>query len=487
MRLRHRECLCGFLLLLALVGCSDHRDRTGQVFLVTPEGAGLKLALVGIHVVPGKDLSTVADSLLGPLGADIAGWRLLGDFDKELRSLASSGLAIRDIERIGGEAARRRGVLEVALQGGALEDDLLSGMPPAQVRTDADGLFNVEAADSDWLVARWRNAKEGPGASVLWLVPLAGTHGRLLMSTDSMVSGRFDLLERLQGLIPKAQRPVPDPALVSWVDQSRQTVVAAIKTARDRVAASEREVAATLGIQHPFTPGGASAVGQFPVRWIPAGRFIMGSPTSEVGRFPGETPHEVVLRRGFFMAETECTQRQWESLMGGNPSRFQGADRPVEQVSWKEAMEFCRRLTELHRSEGKLVAGWEWRLPTEAEWEYAARAGNVGPRHGDLDAIAWHEGNSGQQTHPVRGRAPNNWGLHDTLGNVFEWCLDWQGDYSSDPQLDPTGPESGTSRVGRGGSWSQGPRKCRVASRNSGEPEVTVDVLGFRPALCPRR
>ncbi|MEN9733078.1 MAG: hypothetical protein RLZ45_1073 [Verrucomicrobiota bacterium] len=485
-RLR-RPLLCGFLLLLAVAGCSDRRERTGQVFLVTPDGSGLKLALVGIHVVPGEELARVARQLLKPLGADLAGRELLLGFDKELRTMASHGLAIRDIERIGGEAVRRRTALEAALQSGALEEDLLTALPPARTRTDADGLFAIEALESDWLVARWRSGKEGPGASVLWLFPLAGTTGRLLVSGDSVVAGRFDLLDRLQQRIPQPERQGPDPALASWIDRSRQEASAAVETARGRVAEMERELAGILGVTHPFVPGAAVRVGALSARWIPAGRFTMGSPNTEEGRFPGETPHEVVLSRGFFMAETECTQRQWQSLMGSNPSGFQGPDLPVEQVSWNDAVEFCRRLTELHRREGRLATGWEWRLPTEAEWEYAARAGNVGPRHGNLDAIAWHEGNSGKQTHPVGGRAPNEWGLHDTLGNVFEWCLDWQADYISGPQLDPKGPESGSSRVGRGGSWSQGPRKCRFASRNSGEPLVTVDVLGFRPALCPPR
>lgn len=457
------------------------------MFLVTPEGAGLKLALVGIHVVSGQDLSRIAQGLLKPLGADLAGMGLLGGFEKELRSMASQGLAVRDIERIGSEAVRRRTALEATLKGGALEDDLFAMLPPPRTRTDADGLFVVEASESDWLLARWRSGKDGPGASVVWLMPLAGTSGRLLVSGDSVVAGRLDFLDRLQRLIPQKERRVPDPALVSWVDRSRQEAAATVESVRGRVSQSEREIAGTLGVAYPFVPGATAKVGGIVVRWIPSGRFTMGSPASEEGRFSVETPHEVVLSRGFFMAETECTQRQWESLMGGNPSGFQGPDLPVEQVSWNEAMEFCRRLTEVHQREGRLAPGWIWRLPTEAEWEYASRAGSVGPRHGELDAIAWHEGNSGKRTHAVRGREPNDWGLYDTIGNVFEWCLDWQGEYPSGPQLDPAGSESGTSRVGRGGSWSQGPRKCRSASRNSGEPQVTVDVLGFRPALCPPR
>ena len=129
--------------------------------------------------------------------------------------------------------------------------------------------------------------------------------------------------------------------------------------------------------------------------WCPPGQFMMGSLTSEQGRYADEVQHEVVLTRGFFLAETECTQGQWEAVMGGSPSNFKGTDRPVEQVSWGEALEYCQKLTTKQRAEGILPDGWEWRLPTEAEWEYAARAGTTGPRYGELEAIAWWSGNSG--------------------------------------------------------------------------------------------
>jgi len=187
----------------------------------------------------------------------------------------------------------------------------------------------------------------------------------------------------------------------------------------------------------------------------------------------------VVLTRGFFLAETECTQGQWEAVMGGNPSNFKGVDRPVEQVSWSEAVEYCRELTTKQRAERILPEGWEWRLPTEAEWEYAARAGTTGARHGELNAIAWYDGNSGNQTRPVKQKAPNAWGLHDMIGNVWEWCSDWYGDYPTRSVTDPTGPSSGSNRVGRGGSWRAGARNARSADRDND--------LGFRPALSSVR
>jgi formylglycine-generating enzyme required for sulfatase activity len=213
----------------------------------------------------------------------------------------------------------------------------------------------------------------------------------------------------------------------------------------------------------------------------------MGSPSSEPDRYSDEVQHEAVLARGIFLAETECTQGQWEAVMGGNPSHFKGTERPVEQVSWGEAEEYCRKLTAKQRAEGILPEGWEWRLPTEAEWEYAARAGTTVARYGDLDTIAWHSGNTGRETHPVSQKAANAWGLHDMIGNVWEWCSDWSGDYPTGSVTNPTGPSSGFNRVCRGGSWDGDARSARSARRDRFDPGIRSSFLGFRPALSSVR
>ncbi|MEY4690551.1 MAG: hypothetical protein RIT19_876 [Verrucomicrobiota bacterium] len=222
------------------------------------------------------------------------------------------------------------------------------------------------------------------------------------------------------------------------------------------------------------------------VRWVPAGRFVMGSPADEALRDKDEIPHEVILSRGFFMAETECTQAQWEAVMGRNPSHGKAPDQPVNQVAWKEAQEYCRRLTEMHRTRGIIPEGWEWDLPTEAQWEYACRAGTTGAFAGNLGDIAWIESNSDGRTHPVKTRQPNAWGLHDLHGNVWEWCRDWYGDYPTNTVHDPTGPSAGTFRCYRGGSRIYGARRARSAIRGAMTPELRGDYLGFRAVLLPR-
>jgi formylglycine-generating enzyme required for sulfatase activity len=267
-------------------------------------------------------------------------------------------------------------------------------------------------------------------------------------------------------------------------ERERQRLVAEAKV---KVEAAETAFASKLGLSKPFVAGARGQAGDFAVRWVPSGRFTLGSPLIEPGRDSDEVQYEVVLTRGFFLGETECTQGQWEKVMGGNPSHFRGSERPVEQVSWEEAVEYCRKLTAKQRVDGILPFGWEWRLPTEAEWEYAARAGTTGARYGELDAIAWWSGNSGNQTHPASQKAANAWGLHDMMGNVWEWCSDWSGDYLTGSVTNPTGPSSGSFRVDRGGSWYNGAGNARSAYRSRDVPGFRSRFLGFRPVLSSVR
>ena len=225
--------------------------------------------------------------------------------------------------------------------------------------------------------------------------------------------------------------------------------------------------------------------------WIPAGNFTMGSPAGESGRRPEEVQFPVVISQGFWLSDHEVTQAEYQAVMGANPSSFQGDDsRPVEQVSWNDAVLYCQKLTERERAAGRISARQQYRLPTEAEWEYAARAGTTGPLHGEVSAIAWWRGNSGNQTQPVKRKTPNAWGLHDMIGNVREWCSDWygayprewNGDFPRGPVLDPSGVVPGTARVCRGGGWSRS-TAIRLAERDSRSPGAGISDLGFRPAL----
>jgi formylglycine-generating enzyme required for sulfatase activity len=210
---------------------------------------------------------------------------------------------------------------------------------------------------------------------------------------------------------------------------------------------------------------------------IPAGEFLMGSNDREAD--DDEKPvHRVRISRPYYLGIYEVTQAEWEAVMGQNPSRFKGRDRPVEQVSWDDVQAFIQRL---NAREGHS----KYRLPTEAEWEYAARAGTTtaysfGDEARQLGAYAWYDDNAGGQTHAVGGKRPNGWSLYDMHGNVWEWVQDWYGTYPAGAVTDPQGPSSGSYRVVRGGGGLGGAGCCRSASRGNYAPGDRNGDLGFR-------
>ena len=225
---------------------------------------------------------------------------------------------------------------------------------------------------------------------------------------------------------------------------------------------------------------------------IPKGTFMMGSPESEEERRKDETQHEVTISKDYYLGVYEVTQTQYQKVMGKNPSHFQGAivgnenaDLPVENVSWDEAVEFCKKLSDLPEEK---KAGRVYRLPTEAEWEYACRAGSKTAYSFDdeedlLPEYGWFNRNSSRRTHTVGLLEQNAWGLYDMHGNVWEWCSDWYGEYPKGAVSNPTGPKGGSDRVLRGGSWGSVAADCRSVNRDGGDPSDRNRLLGFRLAL----
>jgi len=221
------------------------------------------------------------------------------------------------------------------------------------------------------------------------------------------------------------------------------------------------------------------------LKLIPAGEFQMGSPDSGSDARDREKPqHLVQITKPFYLGVYEITQQQYEKVMGKNPTRFKGAKNPVDSMTWTEAVEFCRRLSELPEEK---AAGHVYRLPTEAEWEYSCRAGtttkySLGDSDSQLGEYAWFEKNSGDTTHPVGQKKVNSWGLCDMHGNVWEWCQDWYGSYPSGSVTDPQGPKSGSRRSLRGGAFNYQPSHVRSAVRDYALPGGRATVFGFRVA-----
>ena len=220
--------------------------------------------------------------------------------------------------------------------------------------------------------------------------------------------------------------------------------------------------------------------------YVRGGTFTMGCTSEQGGDCEGdEKPAHQVTLSDFYIGKYEVTQKQWRAVMGSDPPelRFKGCDNcPVERVSWNDIQEFIKKLNQ--------KTGKNYRLPTEAEWEYAARGGiqSKGYKYAgsnNIGEVAWYDGNSSSKTHPVGGKKANELGLYDMSGNVWEWCSDWYGSYSSGSQRNPQGPSSGSSRVLRGGCWDGYSGDCRVAYRGSGNPGFRHSNSGFRLAVAP--
>jgi formylglycine-generating enzyme required for sulfatase activity len=257
----------------------------------------------------------------------------------------------------------------------------------------------------------------------------------------------------------------------------------------------------TAGATMPADPAvGRALTGDFV--YLPAGEFFMGSADKEDDALP---IHKVKISHSFEMGKYEITQGAWKAVMGNNPSNSKGLNLPVELVSWNDAQKFIQAINSKSTK-------YNYRLPTEAEWEYACRAGSTSDYAGDLEAMAWFANNSGAkhldadqlfledrvellnvlfnnrcQTHPVGRKQPNAWGLYDMHGNVWEWCQDWFDKYPNSYQVDPQGPSAGTVRVERGGSWSNRDVRCHSAFRTSDAPSYRGNDLGFRLVRMPRQ
>ena len=266
----------------------------------------------------------------------------------------------------------------------------------------------------------------------------------------------------------------PEPTPVIIEEESNDVM-------NDSIASSAVQQKPT-GSSLSFTANGVT----FKMMPVAAGSFMMGATSEQKEPWDDEKPvHRVTLTKDYYMGETEVTQALWRAVMGSNPSNFKGNNRPVEQVSWNDCQTFIRKLNSLLA--GRLPSGKSFRLPTEAEWEFAARGGNRSNKYqysgsNNLSSVAWY-GDSNGSTHDVKGKSPNELGLYDMSGNVWEWCNDYWGDYTSSSQTDPSGPSSGPYRVDRGGSWNNDAGYCRVALRNSCTPASRNNNLGLRLAL----
>ena len=265
-------------------------------------------------------------------------------------------------------------------------------------------------------------------------------------------------------------------------DVNKQVQAGSHRIVWDVLAEREKLAGANICFKVEANSGRFSVNGvSFEMVRVEGGTFRMGATSEQEDEVDSdEKPVHSVTLSSYYIGKTEVTQALWQSVMGSNPSGFKGADLPVERVSWDDCQEFIQKLNSL--------TGRNFRLPTEAEWEFACRGGNNSRGYkysgsNNLGSVAWYDGNSGGKSHPVGTKAPNELGIFDMSGNVWEWCSDWYANYTSYSQTNPTGPQSGSFRVYRGGGWYGGARYCRSSYRIGSYPTIRNDGLGLRLAL----
>jgi|GEM_PF-658382 len=346
----------------------------------------------------------------------------------------------------------------------------------AKDRAGAEALFAAAGALEE------AGQSSGVAAALARVMKMTTAEGRELVARQALQA-----LVKMAGVTNAADTNLVVQAVGDQTYSSNQVVKiqAAVaefrkhygETAATKTNAALLEALAAVSV----TPVGFMAVNfgggvKLEMVWIKPGSFMMGA---------GAEAHRVRLSKGFWMGKYEVTQEQWEKIMGNKPSSFKGANLPVENVSWNDCQEFLKKLNALfEKRKGKLGNG-EFRLPTEAQWEYACRAGTrtvfyTGDADGDLDRAGWYQGNAGGATHTVGQKEKNAWGLYDMHGNVWEWCEDWFGPYAAGDATDPTGPSVGSTRVLRGGSWDHATRFCLSAYRYNLVPTFRNFNIGFR-------
>ena len=338
----------------------------------------------------------------------------------------------------------------------------------AAVVTDYRGRFDAGLSGGDWdSVLRIAAAAGALDETALgWVREAIAKHPGGLSAVPPEVLGRLPCAT-IAGLPPTIIAALPPATIAALLPETIAALPPPIIAALPSASLAALAPAAITAL-----PPLRNSVG-VELKLLPAGRFTMGE---------GSEGHPVTLTKPFYMGVHEVTNAQWQRVMGSVTSYWKDGDAPVEHVSWADAMEFCRKLSALPKER---EAGWVYRLPTEAEWEYACRAGSTtrysfGDDESRLEEYAWYDRNSSSQTQLVGQKKPNSWGLFDMHGNVGEWCSDWHVAYAIGAVTDPQGRPGGAFRVIRGGHWSHPARSCLSAYRNGYEPSFRKDFLGFR-------
>ena len=471
--------LCAILMLF---GCSVEQDFS--VRFETSGNSNVRIETNGfkVKILPNDTVNTDLNRTLDASLAAINDLEMIQNLESELIELRLNYPDLVDLEKLLYECTQRKLIAVSQIRNNC--GVVLTILPTVQGGPDffKNGVLK---AKKDSLLIISSVATVLNDDAWFMLISLGDVGQKVVLSGDMMIKDPIVLLRRLAGFVDR--KSSVDPSMMNWINGVRFELGPMLakhqRSNRDRkwseyfIKMNGSKLKATDRFEVPLKDSVIA------VRWIPSGEYNMGSSLAEVGRSNDETQHPVRLSKGFLLGETECTQRNWVLVMTNNPSYFKGELRPVDQVNWDEAMLFCDLLTKLHLQEKLISNGFRWRLPTEAEWEYACRAGSKQAYSSDIGLAGWYSYNSSMQSHPVNIKMANNWGIHDMHGNVWEWCMDWYQEYPKQAAVDPICKRVSLGRVLRGGGWFLDATYCRSAARRYSAPNFRYSYVGFRPVL----
>jgi formylglycine-generating enzyme required for sulfatase activity len=484
-------------------------EVTGQIFVITQGRENIKMGGVEVLVVPDEEFRKRAKEVVTWMQQEAKAEAQRKVDSDHMTSFVNEVFAMEEFskhtipelpairEEINKELIQASNVIKsqkVDLKTRAV-NQFLTGLSNTQkVATDADGRFTIPVVGNTWFLAAANRHNGEDYEEYLWLkkfeAPIKESSATVLISNESDIDYEHEFYTVIAGLV-EAPINLSEFRGVE-VSSSIKQLVAKCRLAFDAALPMVIWVAKTE-LPSIVNAGKIGSIINIPIshelmlsmNWCPPGSFMMGSPSIENGRSSNEDQVQVTLSKGFWMGKTEVTQAQWKALMEDNPSRSKGDELPVENVSWDDVQEFIKKVND----SGILPIGWKMALPTEAQWEYACRAGTASIYAGeDLGALSWYRENSNDHTHPVASKSANTWGLYDMHGNVDEWCADWY-DGLLLGGFDPKGPTMGSYRVCRGGSYLGAQNKSgsinsvRSADRNGVSSMYPKFLIGFRVTL----
>jgi hypothetical protein len=457
----------------AISGCSNERQITGSVVLTEKTGSDAQRGMIGVRIIHPDIIKELAANYIDLNQKSISDQDLIGNLELQLNQLRQGQTNILAINQLLLECQSRQYELQIVSTKAI--DQFFRALPPLILKSPIEKSFSVKPNGRDWLLVQLfsdgnQNSSTQKKLFEFWMLKVSDCRDNVVVGEDSILDSISEVSHVMRKIAGNNHRVDASTELVAWATDARIKAIKAKEAWESETRSKQWSDALSRIKSKRLNVGDRYSLPiyspEIVVRAISGGQFLMGSPLDEPQRNTDEIQ---------------------QALMTNNPSFFKSEMNPVEQVSWDDAVRYCGILTGSHRKLGVIGGDMEWRLPTEAEWEFICRAGQAQDDSSNLMSVAIFSKNSEFKSHSIATKQANPWGLVDIKGNVWEWCLDWYGPYSQLEATNPQGTQMSSGRVLRGGGWFLGAEFCRAASRRTSAPNLRYSYVGFRPVLAIKR